>query len=166
MPTFLCTSRYRKTFRLPERLEIAHVREGALGPWYANILNIGSLRLLHYMSETSLLSVVIPLRERGSAPQRFVAALQELLRDLGVPAAHIEQEAALLADVQYGRASDLSKLGSMRDQARSVRFHVHEESLSEINVRLTENPCGAMNYASPRVVAPSVLKTTWGIKRR
>ncbi|HEX7704985.1 MAG TPA: hypothetical protein VF701_00855 [Thermoanaerobaculia bacterium] len=70
MPTLLCTSKYRKAFRLPEVLPVAETFEGALGPWYANTLNVGSTRMLHYMSSTSLLSVFIGLRERATAERR------------------------------------------------------------------------------------------------
>ncbi len=72
MPTLLCTGKYRKTFGLPEKLTPATIDEGALGPWYANTLNVGPHRLLHFMSAPSLLSVVITLRERSTAEQRFV----------------------------------------------------------------------------------------------
>lgn len=43
---------------------------------------------LHYMSSTSLLSVVIPLRDRSTATRRFVRALGELLRGLNVRRLH------------------------------------------------------------------------------
>ena len=72
MPTLLCTGKYRKTFGLPEKLTPATIDEGALGPWYATTLNVGPHRLLHFMSAPSLLSVVITLRERSTAEQRFV----------------------------------------------------------------------------------------------
>src|SRR5687768_15272841 len=106
MPTLLCTSKYRRTFGLPERLEPGVTPEGALGPWYANTLNIGRLRFLHYMSTQALLSVVITLKERQSAEQRFVRSLMELLHALGIPTEWILKEAHLLGLLQYGRATN------------------------------------------------------------
>lgn len=64
METLCCTAKYRKLFGLPNMLPAATLATTALGPWYANALNIGSARLLHYMSSTSLLSVFIWQRER------------------------------------------------------------------------------------------------------
>ena len=163
MPTLLCTSKYRKTFGLPERLETAEVDEGALGPWYANTLNVGSQRFLHYMSGPSLLSVIVTLRDRHSAEQRFVQGLRELLKDLHVPESLIEREAELLGSLQYGRASNRSVLGSLRDQAYLADHRLRDDqfSLAEVNRDLAETPCGPMGYASPKKVAPERLAARW-----
>ncbi|HXI12312.1 MAG TPA: hypothetical protein VNM92_06670 [Thermoanaerobaculia bacterium] len=117
MPTLLCTRKYRKTFWLPEKLTPVTVDEGALGPWYANTLNVGPRRLVHYMSAPSLLSVVITLRERSTAEQRFGRVLRELLQSFGADEKYIDLEETLLKSLTYGRSSDRSKLGSLRDQA-------------------------------------------------
>jgi hypothetical protein len=162
MPTLYCTSKYRKTFGIPERLSAAEVNEGALGPWYANTLNFGPQRLLHYMSGPSLLSVVVRLRERSSTETRFVQALTELLRAFKVPESFIEQEFARMSEFQYARASDRSKLGSLRDQANLASYHLADRSLSDINLRLAETPCGPMSYNWPSRVAPELLERTWG----
>jgi hypothetical protein len=163
LTTILCTSKYRKAFGLPERLETAEVDEGALGPWYANTLNVGSQRFLHYMSGSALLSVVITLRERSSAEQRFVRSLRDLLQELKVPEPWIAMEADLLGSVQYGRASNRSILGSLRDQSYLAdrRLRDDEFSLAEVNRDLAETPCGPMGYASPKRVAPERLAARW-----
>lgn len=141
----------------------SEVTEGALGPWYANTLNVGRQRLLHYMSSTSLLSVVISLRDRHSAEHRFARALGEVLRELRAVDDSIEKELALLKAVQYGRASDRSKLGSLRDQANLANYQLARGDLSllEVNLRLAETPCGPMNYHSPKKMAPRRLEQTW-----
>jgi hypothetical protein len=163
MTTFLCTAKYRKTFGLPERLSPIVERECALGPWYANTLNAGSQRMLHYMSSASLLSVIVSLRERKTAEQRFIGALREMLRALNVPERYVELETGCMGEFQYGRARDRSKLGSLRDQAYLAGhdFASGDYSLAEINRRLAENPCGPMAYKSPRAVAPMLLERTW-----
>lgn len=167
MPTFLCTAKYRKAFGLPERLPTAEVDEGALGPWYANTLNVGSQRFLHYMSGPALLSVIVVLRDRHSGEQRFVRSLTELLADLGVPESWIAREAELLGSVQYGRASDRSNLGSLRDQAylASHRLRDDQFSLAEVNRELAETPCGPRDYACPKRMAPERLAARWRWER-
>ena len=162
MTILLCTAKYRKTFGLPERLSPVEEREGALGPWYANTLNAGSQRMLHYMSGPSLLSVIIPLRDRRSAEQRFVAALRELLGALDVPERYVDLEAGCMGVIQHGRASDRSKLGSLRDQAYTASYDFADGlSLAVINRRAAMTPCGPMAYKSPEYVAPMLLEQTW-----
>lgn len=164
MSTLLCTAKYRKTFALPEKLIASEIPEGALGPWYANTLNLGPLRLLHYMSSPSLLSVMIPLRERHSAEQRFASALADVLRAIGVVEDYIEKELVLLSTLQYSRASDRSKLGSLLDQAHLASYRVEDlgvQNLHEVSLRLAETPCAPMSYDSPEKVAPQCLEQTW-----
>jgi len=162
MPTLLCTAKYRKTFAVSGQLAPDAVNEGALGPWYANTLNLGSQRLLHFMSSPSLLSVVILLRDRHTAERRFISMLQELLDELGCTSAYVGHESAVLQTMQYGRASDRSKLASLLDQARLARrLAADGYPLHDINVRLAETPCGPMAYASPRNVAPQRLEARW-----
>ena len=84
MGVLRCTAKYRKLVGLPEDLGEPPAATGALGEWYANPLNIGRDRYLHYMSENARLSVLIGLRERKTAEQRFVSTVYELLRSLGV----------------------------------------------------------------------------------
>ena len=136
--------------------------ECALGPWYANTLNVGPQRLLHYMSSPSLLSVIIFLRDRHSAEQRFVRALIELLHSLDVPERYVELEIDCMGKTQYGRASDQSKLGSLRDQAYMASRDFDDGlSLAAINERMAITPCGPMAYKSPQYVAPMLLEQTW-----
>jgi hypothetical protein len=157
--TFLCTSKYRKTFGLPETLPTVEQPECALGPWYANTLNVGAQRMLNYMSSPSLLSVIISLRDRHSAEQRFVRALRELLSALDVPERYVEVKVSCMGSFQYDRASDQSKLGSLRDQAYMARRDFDDGlSLAVINRRAAVTPCGPMAYKSPEYVAPMLLE--------
>jgi hypothetical protein len=160
METLCCTTKYRKLFALPNSLPAATTVSTALGPWYANVLNIGTTRLLHYMSSQSLLSVIIGQRERRSAEQRFVAALRDLLTALHVPATLIDSELDHLASFDYARATDRSVLGSMRDQAISTAYHM-DKTLPDLALHLAETPCGPMNYQSPKKVAPRLLSEKW-----
>ncbi|HEY2323591.1 MAG TPA: hypothetical protein VGJ82_12085 [Thermoanaerobaculia bacterium] len=163
MPTLLCTAKYRKAFGLPERLSAAEVDEGALGPWYADTLNAGSLRFVHYMSAPSLLSVIVRLRERASAEQRFVRALHDLLVDLSVPEAWIDRETESLLSFHYARARNLSDLGYLRDHAwvARSRFLRDDFSEAEVNLDLSENPPTAGHRGFPRNVARERLAARW-----
>ena len=163
MPTLLCTAKYRKSFGLPERLPVADVDEGALGPWYADTLSAGSQRFVHYMSGPSLLSVIVTLRERSSAEQRFVRGLHDLLVSLTVPEAWIDRETAGLSSLQYGRASNRSDLGFLRDHAKMARYRFLDAafSLAEVNLDLADNPAIAGSRGFPRVLARERLAARW-----
>jgi len=157
-----CTSKYRKLFKLSDRLPAAGGSATALGPWYANVLNIGTARLLHYISSTSLLSVVIWQRERKTAEERFVRGLEELLETLGVPANFIEHELDHLALLQYARATDRSVLGSMRDQAFGASYYFgNTVTPFDLSRRLAKTPCGPRDYESPERLAPRLMFERW-----
>jgi hypothetical protein len=157
-----CTSKYRKLFGLPRVLPAATGSTTALGPWYANVLNFRSARLLHYMSSTSRLSVVIWQKERRTAEQRFIQGLERLLVDLGVPANLIEAELAALSSLQYARATDRSVLGSMRDQAYSAPYHFDGTTTpAELTRILAVTPCGPIDYQSPEKLAPRLIEARW-----
>lgn len=160
--TLCCTAKYRKLLDLPSDLPAASDVETALGPWYANVLNVGNARLLHYMSSPSLLSVVIWQRERKTAEQRFVRALEQLLAELAVPQNFIQAELDLLSAFRFARATDRSVLGSMRDQAILARYHF-DDSITplELSLHLAMTPCGPLDYASPKKVAPQLLREKW-----
>jgi hypothetical protein len=162
MGTLCCTTRYRRLFALPANLPSASAGSGALCPWYANVLNIGHNRLLHYMSSTSLLSVIIWQRERRSAEQRFVSALAELLAALHVPDAFVAAELGELTSFEYTRATDRSVLGSMRDQAHLARYSLDDSAtLLDLALRLAETPCGPLDYESPDRVTPRLIRERW-----
>ena len=161
MALLLCTSTYRKTFGLPEKLVVSDgVNNGLLGPWYGNTLFIGPQRYVHYMSSQTLLSVVVWLRERGTAEKRWAAALSELLVGLGVPAQARAQEIESLTTVSYGRASDRSHLASMRDQKVTAKHLVNRAGLStprDIMAALVQMPSGPLAYRTPGQATVTLL---------
>ena len=149
MTTLRCTQKYRKAFGLPERLPEPPPSLTVLGEWYANMLNIGPNRLVHYMSGRSLLSVIVPLRDRHLAENRFREQLHALLTELGISTAAVRRELELMTELRHARASNRSIQASMRDQASVAKNAVlgrRASSIWEIMIGLTEMPCGALGY--------------------
>jgi hypothetical protein len=169
MPQVLrCTAKYRKLMGLPNALKEPPPSTSALGPWFANPLNVGRQRYLHFLSQASLLSVLIPLRERTTAEQRLQRTLRELLSALVVPPRLVEAEVAGLDTPFYAKTNNRSTLGSMNDQAFIADYHLATEpveTLWEVMLRLSETPCGPMEYQSPRSVAPKLIWERWGRPR-
>ena len=160
MATLRCTTKYRKAFGIPEKLPEPAPSSLTLGEWYANTLNIGHQRYLHYMASASLISVIIPIRARKTAELRLVNAIEELLYHFSVPPPAVRAEVAGMQTLQYARSSNQSILGSMRDQASMAKGDVLDgrvDSLSDLWLRLAITPCGPMNYKSPESVTPALF---------
>jgi hypothetical protein len=137
-----------------------------LGPWYANTLFIGAQRYLHYMSSQTLLPIIIWLRERSTAETRMISTLKELLLQIGAPAATVEAEIGALTSVFYGRASDRSRLASMRDQKVTAKHFVHGGRCSspwDLTIDLAQMPSGALAYRMPLEKTAQLLQAgaTW-----
>jgi hypothetical protein len=162
MSVLLCTSNYRSTFGLPEKLIVPKDEyNGLLGPWYANTLFIGSQRYLHYMSSQTLLPVVIWLRERATAEERWAVALKELLVEMGAAPTVVATEIDALASLFYGRATDQSRLASMRDQKVTAKYLIRRGRSSApwgITINLAQMPSGVLAYRSPLEETAKLLK--------
>ena len=162
MSVLLCTSNYRIAFGLPNKfMPPDNQRNALLGPWYANTLFIGPQRYLHYMSSRTLLPIVIWLRERSTAEERMKGTLQELLHQIGAPRAAVTAELEALASLSYARATDRSRLASMRDQKVTAKHLVRGGRSSSpwgLTVNLAEMPSGALAYRSPVEETVQMLK--------
>ncbi len=160
MATLRCTTKYRKAFGIRENLAEPAPTDLILGEWYANTLSIGRQRFFHYMSSASLLSVIIPMRERKTAERRFVKAVEDLLYHFGASRTEVETEVHSMRGFEYARASNHSVLGSLRDQAYLAKHDVLDgrvSSLWDLWLRLAETPCGPMDYDSPKKVTRSLF---------
>jgi hypothetical protein len=162
METLCCTGKYRKLFGLPKNLPAGTESTTALGPWYANVLNIGTVRLLHYMSGSSFLSVIIRQSERKTAEQRFVRALGELLTAFQLPPNVIQAELHAMSPLRYARATDHSVLGFMRHQAQGANYDYGEPmTLLDLSLRLAETPYDPLPDGWARRAAPRLLLARW-----
>jgi len=161
MGILCCTAKYRKLFGLPENLGEPPAATGALGAWYSNPLQIGRYRYLHFMSEQTRLSVLIPLRERRTAEERLIASIGELIRRFGVKEEHVLREVETLSPFVYSRTRSRSVLGSMRDQAELAKVHLQYDDLWEVLLQLADTPCSALSWDSPNRVVPRLLQEHW-----
>ncbi len=85
MFTFRCTQ------KLIKRLDLSFISNPPypttqLGDWYGNVLFIRHHRLMMFVSDRSLLPVIVPIRERQNLLINFRARLSALLLQLGVEA--------------------------------------------------------------------------------
>jgi hypothetical protein len=131
-----------------------------LGDWYGNTHNPGHSRNIMFTSELSLLSVVMPLRERKSLLQNFRLRLAELLEVFGVAEDQIKNELDEMEEFSISTTASRSILASMRDLKINADFYVWrypEASLLDLEIRLAQIPCGPLDMAFPYEVAVGLL---------
>lgn len=131
-----------------------------LGDWYGNTFFPGQARYVIFVSELSLLSVVMPLRERKKLLLNFQSRLRELLTALSMTEDQIEAE--LRETETYAVAPTISRsiLGSMNDLVLNADDYVQshrEPTLLELELMLAEIPCGPLDMAYPAEVAIGLL---------
>jgi hypothetical protein len=133
----------------------------ALGDWYANRLNLGRHRLILCTNERSLLSVVVPAKDLPQLPDRLVTSAGRLFTRIGVPPALAWAELQAMQEVRFGPTRSRSVLGSMNDFVYQVDAEFSEGEdvvyLDEVDLRLSEVPCGPLKYRNPAEVALDLM---------
>lgn len=164
MFSFRCTQKLIKKLGLSP-ISDPPVPTTQLGDWYGNVFYIKHQQLMMFVSDRSLLPVIMPLRERRDLLINFKERLFMLLFQLGVEERLVSDEFRKMDDVLIAKTASRSVLGSMNDfiQLAKDYFQMQENvSLLELELWLSEVPCGAMDYLSPKRVAPELLAKAGG----
>ena len=131
-----------------------------LGDWYGNVLFPGHHRLMIFVSERSLLPVVMPLRERSQLVGNFRSRLAELLLHLSVSENAVSSELAQMRQASIAKTANASLLGTMNDFTRNARVYIEMHDgldLLELELWLADTPCGPKVYRYPNRLAPHLL---------
>ena len=131
-----------------------------LGDWYGNVLNLGHQRLMIFISDRSLLPVLMPLRERHQMLQNFKKRLAFLLVRLDIDAHLISAELDNMQKSFIAPTASRSVLGSLNDFVNLTkhRYYYHEYfDLRDTELWLAQVPCGPLDYQSPDRVASALL---------
>ena len=133
-----------------------------LGDWYANMLNVGRLRLLMCTSERSLLTVILPARRLPEFPERLRSAVGELLTSLGVPAPLCMREQLEMVSHRLDRTRSRQVLGSMNDFAFLAEAHIRDDGpdvdLTDVARFLNRAPCKPIGYAAPAAFSVGLFR--------
>ena len=151
MTVFRCTQRVIKRFKLtPTEPETPST--GVLGDWYANLLNIGSIRLVLCQSERTLLPVILPARN-ADFPHKFGHALSKVLLALGIPEERVNAEVQATQDIQFAKTRSRQVLGVMNDFAFSAPVCLahawSNDPILEAFLKLADTPTGPIGMDSP-----------------
>ncbi len=156
MNVFRCTQRLAKRLRL-SLADDALPSTGSLGDWYANVLNVGRLRLVLCISEQTLLPVILPIRQ-AEFPSRFSSYLSAVLEHFEIAPASIQRESQAADEPVFAKTRNRSLLGTLNDFSFCAsEFLKQGESILEANIRLAHMPSKAIGYNCPREATIDLL---------
>ena len=131
-----------------------------LGDWYADCLFIGRRRLVLVVSESSLLSVVVPARDIKNLAVHVQSGLELLLSTLGVSQEIVHAELREMKEVQYARTASRVVLGCMIDLAFHIKCRFEsgaEPSMNDLALELSKVFLSPIGNHHPREVAVGLL---------
>lgn len=121
-------------------------------------MHMGRRQVVLFVSERSLLPVVVEASPGGTLGERHRVATGELLRRLGAPPGAIELELAAMADVRLGRTANRRVVGSMNDFAFMLEAYLRGgDELMGASLRLAGAPCSPIGMRSPDEVTVELL---------
>ena len=138
-----------------------------LGDWYGNLLFTRHSKLVLLVSERSLLSVPLPVRDCVNFVPRFRSAVGNVLAAVGVSAGPVAAELGEMENVEFARTISRSVLGSMNDLADQARWLLGERpdiTVRDLALELSQVPCGPIGYRHPGEFAAALLQEAAGLK--
>ena len=162
MITLRCTKKLRKYLGIVP-IDNAPPPTAALGDWYANLIPTFAGDLILFASEKSLLTVAVPVWESHHLVALFRIRVANLLWMIGIPQKIIAREVSHFDQVQFSKTASRSVLGSMNEFAWHYKIMAEESdgkarlSLSKAEYKMTQMPCGGLDYQFPDDVAKELL---------
>jgi hypothetical protein len=149
---------FRATQKLRRRMGSSAVTEtpsakssGRLGDWYANAVSDHQRHIVLAVSGITLLPVLVEAAPYKTMTSRFVAAMGEVLRALGVRDAQVADEVEAMRELVVAPTNDRRVLGSMNDFAWMMQGYIEQEpSLQDVALKLAESPCSPLGMNNPR----------------
>lgn len=156
-----CTAKLRRRLGLGELPEPGP-GDAALGDWYAQLLTVDRQPLVLFVSERSLLAVVIRARDLANLPVYFRIALWNRLEAIGIGRDAIEREMDRLQPLHFAKTRNRSVLGSINDfvdqmKARAAHPLGRDWTPGSFERELGEIPCAPLRYLYPVEVARQLL---------
>jgi hypothetical protein len=159
MYTARCTPRVLEALHLPGA-ERAEDPSAALGDWYVDFIQTRRHRLVHFVSDRSLLSVVVSVKTLSTALDRHVSSLGSLLEALGVNLAVVEAEMVEMAQRELANTNSQIVLASIHDLATNARSMLERTPLitpAELSLQLCQVPFELLGMRAPAEAAMALL---------
>jgi hypothetical protein len=160
MYTARCTRKVLEALHLPA-VDNDQIPSTALGDWYVNFIHTRKHRLVHFVSDRSLLSVIVPVKTLKTALDRHVTSLNDLLATLGVNTTLIRRELSEMAEREVAKTRSRSVLASMRDLSLNARWILEQTpdiTPSELSIELSQVPCGPLEIPIPAEATIALIK--------
>ena len=148
----------RATKKLLDRIGPPDLGEGEqsttlMGQWYATAL-FWKPQVALFVSEPTLLPVLMPLAPAATVLARFPQQLAAVLAAHGTPGAVIEEEQRQMRDRRLAKTANRSVVGIMNEfsfLAESYRGDTPTPDLLALAIRLATTPCGPLysKHVSP-----------------
>jgi len=154
-----CTARLLKLLRV-QPTAAAKSSSSCLGNWHANVLFVRNLRLVVAMNDKSLLSVVLPLKEARTLPERWRVELLATLERLGASPAVLRAEAAAMDTIEVCRTAGKVEVGCLNEIARHIRYWIEERGemrQSDLESMMEHMPLSALGWDAPARVTRRLL---------
>jgi len=137
-----------------------------LGNWYANLVNMGSARLVLCISERTLLPVLVHVKSLATLPQRLPVAVGEMLRTIGVPENDVAAELDQMSDAVVAKTASRQILGSMNDFGRLLEgyWFGDPKALVEVALKIADAPCRPIGMDNPRDATLAIFKSGDGLR--
>ena len=159
MPTVMCTRDFWKILGAPEALRDVDVEAGTksrLGRWTAKAIGLPEGNLVVAVNELTYLPIVFPLMPLPDLLLGFSYSVGTLLADLGYSDDTCESEAkAFLSGTIFTKNFNRSLVGTLNDvclhvdAALEAAGNAEPETLSEVQLRLSQMPHAKLEYHFP-----------------
>lgn len=151
MLVFRCTKKLRSLLKVHEPPELPRSTT-RLGDWYANTLFVGRLRLVIFISEATMLPVVIPLSDSKTLVPRFRQALTQMLDALGIPPEEVRREIDADGDPMFGPTASRQVVGVMNEMGYLAEAQIRSGdhgALLQLSLWLSRVPVGPLEHVFP-----------------
>jgi hypothetical protein len=137
--------------------------ETRLGDWYAKDIRFGARHLVLCVNELSRLAVVMDGAPYASIPERFPAAVRQLLEGIVPSTNEIDLELAAMQTISIAKTSSRSVLGSVNEYElmlgcmRDFEPNIGSMNLLNLSLKLSDSPTSTVPEFSPKLAAIRLL---------
>jgi hypothetical protein len=148
---FRCTQKLQKRLNVRGPLDVPK-SSTQLGDWYGNTVFVGRLRLVLFISEITMLPVVVTLRDSKTLVPRFQKALCQVLEALHMPQPIVLQEIDVDGGCAFGPTANRRVVGVLTELAFQAEVQLRSGKCGsplELALQLSGVPIGGLNDVFP-----------------
>jgi hypothetical protein len=128
------------------------ISDTKLGDWYVDYLYTRPFHIAIFVSEKTLLPILVSTSPIESIFIRFQDQIRAFLREIKIPEKAINEEVRKMIENKITKTKNKRILGTMNDQKYHLRFNEIDhfpKSLIRANYELAEMPVGAIQMKIP-----------------